>query len=81
MKTGSAVQGAFPALSSTGPTPLVPSQWMNALVSKFSIEDKLHGTSELPMCTCSVCLIHIHKIHYLMDSSMALELEDVSDIM
>jgi len=47
MKTGLAVQSAFPVQSSTGPTPLVLSQWKNASVSEFSTEDKLHGTSEL----------------------------------
>jgi len=33
MKTGLAVQGALHVQSSTGPTLLVLSQWMNALVS------------------------------------------------
>jgi len=80
MKTGLAVQGAFPALSSTGPTPLVPSQWMNALVSKFSLEDKLHGTSELAHVYVQ-CMPHSRTQNSLSkDSSMGLELEDVSDI-
>jgi len=35
MKTGLALQGALHVQSSTGPTPLVLSLWMNALVSKF----------------------------------------------